>query len=153
MQLALARIGSGLAKTTNDPTHNSLLADYYPVDVRPSVYSAHQASRNLGNFLGPLVAGIVGLYFTWRLPFFLFAIRILVRNILVLAHNIFVIIVVFALLVVWPGWIGFRPRRRLKIWRNSPARQGRSPGRSGDMSLTRMAAFCPWPARVLPART
>ena len=40
MQLGLARIGSGLAKTTNDPTHNSLLADYYPVDVRPSVYSA-----------------------------------------------------------------------------------------------------------------
>ena len=74
MQLGLARIGSGLAKTTNDPTHNSLLADYYPVDVRPSVYSAHQASLNLGNFLGPVIAGVIGLYFTWRLPFFLFAI-------------------------------------------------------------------------------
>src|SRR3954452_10050302 len=78
MQLGLARIGSGLAKTTNDPTHNSLLADYYSVDVRPSVYATHQAALNLANFLGPIIAGVPGLYFTWRLPFMLFAIPTMV---------------------------------------------------------------------------
>jgi lipopolysaccharide transport system permease protein len=51
-----------------------------------------------------------------RMPFFLFAIRILVRNILVLAHNIFVIIVVFALLVVWPGWVGLLALPALPLW-------------------------------------
>lgn len=39
-----------------------------------------------------------------RMPYFLFAIRILVRNMLVLAHNVVVIVVVFALFAVWPGW-------------------------------------------------
>src|SRR3954471_21791323 len=49
LQLGLARVGSGLAKTTNAPTHNSLLADYYSVDVRPSVYATHQAALNMEN--------------------------------------------------------------------------------------------------------
>jgi len=39
-----------------------------------------------------------------RMPFFLFSLRIVIRNVLVLAHNILVIIVVFALLSTWPGW-------------------------------------------------
>src|SRR3954471_2117750 len=82
MQLGLARIGSGLAKTTNDPTHNSLLADYYSVDVRPSVYSAHQSAVNVGNFLGPVIAGVTALYFSWRLPFMVFAIPTMVFVIL-----------------------------------------------------------------------
>ncbi len=51
-----------------------------------------------------------------RMPFFLFAIRILVRNILVLAHNIFVIVVVFAVLVVWPGWTALMALPALPLW-------------------------------------
>jgi len=39
-----------------------------------------------------------------RMPFFLFAIRILVRNILVLAHNVVVIAVVYVVFRLWPGW-------------------------------------------------
>lgn len=39
-----------------------------------------------------------------RMPFFLFALRVLIRNLLVLAHNIVVIVVVFAVFQVWPGW-------------------------------------------------
>jgi lipopolysaccharide transport system permease protein len=38
-----------------------------------------------------------------RMPFFVFAIRVVVRNLIVLAHNIVVIIVVFAVLDTWPG--------------------------------------------------
>ena len=39
-----------------------------------------------------------------RMPYFLFAIRILVRNMLVLAHNVLVIVVVYVVFSVWPGW-------------------------------------------------
>ena len=73
LQLGLARVGSGLGKATNDPTHNSLLADFYPVDVRPTVYAGHQAARNFGQFLGPLLGGLLAFYFTWRAPFLVFA--------------------------------------------------------------------------------
>ncbi len=39
-----------------------------------------------------------------RMPFFVFAIRIVMRNLLALAHNILVIAVVFAVFLIWPGW-------------------------------------------------
>src|SRR5690606_18763003 len=35
VMLAVVRAGSGIGKAVVDPTHNSLLADYYPVGVRP----------------------------------------------------------------------------------------------------------------------
>lgn len=39
-----------------------------------------------------------------RMPFFVFAIRTVIRNLLVLAHNLVVIVAVFILLSWWPGW-------------------------------------------------
>jgi lipopolysaccharide transport system permease protein len=51
-----------------------------------------------------------------RMPFFLFAMRILVRNVLVLAHNIVVIVVVFALLRMWPGALGLLALAALPVW-------------------------------------
>jgi lipopolysaccharide transport system permease protein len=39
-----------------------------------------------------------------RMPFFLFAARILIRNMLVFAHNIIVIVVVYVVFDVWPAW-------------------------------------------------
>jgi len=36
--LAIARSGAGIGKAVLDPTHNSLLADYYDIDVRPRVF-------------------------------------------------------------------------------------------------------------------
>src|SRR5271154_1518051 len=38
-----------------------------------------------------------------RMPFFLFSLRILVRNVLVLGHNICVIVVVYLAMRLWPG--------------------------------------------------
>ena len=75
--LGVARAGSSIAKIVNDPTHNSLLPDYYDVDARVKVFSAHRAANNFGRFVAPLVAGgllvsILGL--SWRVPFFVFAI-------------------------------------------------------------------------------
>jgi lipopolysaccharide transport system permease protein len=39
-----------------------------------------------------------------RMPMFVFSLRVVVRNLLVLAHNIIVIVVVFVTFRIWPGW-------------------------------------------------
>ncbi|MBV6507580.1 MAG: Vitamin B12 import ATP-binding protein BtuD [Acidimicrobiales bacterium] len=73
--LIVVRTGSSLGRAVNDPVHNSLLADYYAVDVRPKVYSFHRAANALGQFVGPITAGaIVRATGDWRLPFFIFVI-------------------------------------------------------------------------------
>src|SRR5579871_1422643 len=46
--LGLTRAGSGIGQAVVDPTHNSLLADYYSTDVRPRVYSLHRSANGLG---------------------------------------------------------------------------------------------------------
>ena len=51
-----------------------------------------------------------------RMPFFLFAARLLIRNVLVLAHNILVIVVVYAAFKVWPGWHGLLAVPGLLLW-------------------------------------
>ena len=50
------------------------------------------------------------------MPFFLFGLRILVRNVLVLAHNIFVIVVVFLALRIWPGATALLAIPALPVW-------------------------------------
>jgi branched-chain amino acid transport system ATP-binding protein len=71
--LAIARSGSGIGKAVVDPTHNSLIADFYDIESRPSVYSFHRAANAVGACVGPLVAGVVGYRYGWRWPFILFA--------------------------------------------------------------------------------
>ncbi len=51
-----------------------------------------------------------------RMPFFLFAIRILVRNVLVLGHNICVIVVVFIIFRMWPGADALLAVPALPLW-------------------------------------
>jgi lipopolysaccharide transport system permease protein len=51
-----------------------------------------------------------------RMPFFLFATRVLIRNSLVLGHNILVIAVVFVVFEVWPGWPGLMVLAGLLLW-------------------------------------
>ncbi len=74
IMLAIVRTGSGIGRATVDPTHNSLLADYYPPEVRPRVYSFHRAANAVGACIGPLAAGLIAAEFGWRLPFIVFAI-------------------------------------------------------------------------------
>jgi ABC-type branched-subunit amino acid transport system ATPase component/MFS family permease len=76
--LYVMRIGSGLGKAVVDPTHNSLLADYYPPGLRPRVFSFHRAANAVGAFVGPLTAGIIAFYTSWRVPFFIFAVPTLI---------------------------------------------------------------------------
>jgi lipopolysaccharide transport system permease protein len=51
-----------------------------------------------------------------RLPFFVHSMRSLVRNAFVLAHNVLVIIVVFAFYRVWPGWHALLALPGLVVW-------------------------------------
>jgi MFS family permease len=72
--LLIARLGSGLGKAVNDPTHNSLLADWYPPDTRARVYYLHKMANTVGQIVGPVSAGVLATLFTWRTPFVLFAV-------------------------------------------------------------------------------
>jgi lipopolysaccharide transport system permease protein len=51
-----------------------------------------------------------------RMPFFVFSIRTVIRNILVLAHNIVVVVIVFAIFRLWPGWNGLYLIPALAVW-------------------------------------
>jgi lipopolysaccharide transport system permease protein len=51
-----------------------------------------------------------------RMPFFVFSIRTLIRNVVVLGHNILVVVVVFAVFSIWPGWDGLLALPGLLIW-------------------------------------
>ncbi len=72
--LGIARTGAGLGRAVNDPVHNSLIADYYDIPVRPRVYSVHRYANALGQFLGPFSAGLLAFYIGWRAPFIIFSV-------------------------------------------------------------------------------
>jgi branched-chain amino acid transport system ATP-binding protein len=72
--LAVARSGSAIGKAVNDPTHNSLIADWFAPKDRPRAYAFHRAANAVGATLGPLLAGFTAYYWGWRTPFLLFAV-------------------------------------------------------------------------------
>ena len=82
--LGAARAGAGLGRAVNDPTHNSLLADYYDIPARPRIYAVHRYANALGQFLGPLVGGLVAFALGWRAPFVVFAVVTIVLVLLAL---------------------------------------------------------------------
>jgi ABC-type branched-subunit amino acid transport system ATPase component/MFS family permease len=70
--LALARAGAGMGRSVVTPTHFSLLADYYPGSIRPKIYGVHRSANSVGQFVGPLVAGLLAYWLGWRAPFLVF---------------------------------------------------------------------------------
>jgi branched-chain amino acid transport system ATP-binding protein len=82
--LTIARSGSSLGKAVIDPTHNSLIADYYPIETRTKVYSVHRAANAVGAFLGPLLAGLLAYSLGWRAPFLIFTIPTVIFAVLAL---------------------------------------------------------------------
>jgi branched-chain amino acid transport system ATP-binding protein len=70
--LGIARAGSGLGRAVNDPVHGSLISDYYDIPVRTRVFAVHRYANAAGQFLGPLIAGMMAYYLGWRAPFFVF---------------------------------------------------------------------------------
>lgn len=72
VMLCIVRMGAGVGQATVDPTHNSLLSDYFSVDRRSAVFSFHRGANALGLMVGPLAAGALAQAFGWRAPFFVF---------------------------------------------------------------------------------
>jgi branched-chain amino acid transport system ATP-binding protein len=72
LMLVIARTGTGMGRAVVEPTHNSLLADYYPLEVRPDVYGFHRMANAIGQCIGPLLGGILAAVFGWRAPFIVF---------------------------------------------------------------------------------
>ena len=82
--LTIARSGSSIGKAVIDPTHNSLIADYYPINSRSRVFSTHRAANAVGSFVGPLAAGLMAYPFGWRAPFLVFMIPTLIFAVIAL---------------------------------------------------------------------
>ena len=76
--LIIVRSGSGIGRAVVDPTHNSLLADWYEPNNRPRVFSLHRAANAVGSLVGPISAGLLAFAFGWRTPFFIFAVPTLI---------------------------------------------------------------------------
>ncbi|MGZ4683301.1 MAG: MFS transporter, partial [Acidimicrobiales bacterium] len=72
--LVIVRSGSGIGQATVGPTHNGLLADWFPIGNRPRVFSFHRAANAVGAFVGPITAGALAAWLSWRAPFIVFAI-------------------------------------------------------------------------------
>lgn len=72
--LVCMRSGSAIGQAVVFPTHNSLLADYFPIAARPRVYSIHRAANSIGSILGLLVGAALATAFSWRVPFLVFAV-------------------------------------------------------------------------------
>ena len=56
----VARIGTGMGKASVEPVGRSLLADLYPPHGWNRIFAVHAAANPLGNVIGPLLAGAVG---------------------------------------------------------------------------------------------
>ena len=76
--LVLAQSGTGIGQATVGPTHNSLIADWFPIASRPRVYSFYFGSNAVGAFLGPILAGGLAAWLGWRAPFIALSIPVAV---------------------------------------------------------------------------
>jgi len=77
----------------------------------------------LWGFIGGMVnegtvcfTGSENLIRSMRVPFTLFAVRTLTRNILVLLHNVVVVVGVFLVFRVWPGAVAFKALPAAGLW-------------------------------------
>ena len=71
-------VGVSMGQAVIFPTHNSLLADYYPVPARPRIYSAHRSGISIGAIVGVLLGAGLASVWSWRAPFFFFAVPIVI---------------------------------------------------------------------------
>ncbi|HEY8546652.1 MAG TPA: MFS transporter [Acidimicrobiales bacterium] len=64
---------SNIGKAFIEPSHASLITDYYDIGLRPRVFSFHRSGNAVGALIGGVGSGYVAEAFGWRAPFLLFA--------------------------------------------------------------------------------
>ena len=74
LMLVGMRIGAGTGRAVVEPSHNSLLSDWYPPQARVKVFSVHRQANSVGQIIGPIAAGTLAYFFGWRVPFIVFAV-------------------------------------------------------------------------------
>jgi branched-chain amino acid transport system ATP-binding protein len=74
VMLVIVRMGTSTGQGVVFPTHNSLLADYYPIEARSRVYASHQLGNAVGVVVGVLAGAGLATAFNWRVPFVVFAV-------------------------------------------------------------------------------
>jgi MFS family permease len=70
-QFLLVRAALGVGETVDNPASQSLIADYYPPDVRGRAFALQRATPFFGQALGLGVAGGVAAVLSWRWAFLL----------------------------------------------------------------------------------
>jgi ABC-type branched-subunit amino acid transport system ATPase component/predicted MFS family arabinose efflux permease len=77
-QLVVARMAIGIGKANEQPVHNSLLADAYPIEGRNRIFGIHRSAQPIGLLVGPLLAGgiaeLAGGGSGWRWAFVVLAV-------------------------------------------------------------------------------
>ena len=71
--LVVARIGSGIARTSNEVVHPSLLADYYTPAVLPTAIQVHRLAQPF-SYVAALLAGGIAAVAGWRWAFIVLAV-------------------------------------------------------------------------------
>ena len=82
VMLVAARIGAGSGRAVVQPTHNSLLSDWYRPAARVKVFAVHRLANSVGQIVGPAAGGLIAYFLGWRWPFYLFAVPTLVFAVL-----------------------------------------------------------------------
>jgi ABC-type branched-subunit amino acid transport system ATPase component/predicted MFS family arabinose efflux permease len=72
--LVIARSGTAIGRLVVDPTHNSLISDYYEPEHRTKVFGFHRAANPLGQVVGYAAGGLIAGALGWRAPFLIFPI-------------------------------------------------------------------------------
>jgi ABC-type branched-subunit amino acid transport system ATPase component len=70
--LVIARMGSGLGRTINDPVHASLLTDYYAPEVLPKVFQFHRSANPISRVTAVLIGAGAG-FLGWQAMFLVLA--------------------------------------------------------------------------------
>src|SRR6202041_3070565 len=80
--LVLMQSGAGIGQATVGPTHNPLIADWYPINSRPRVYSFYFGSNAVGAFVGPILFGLLAAWLGWRAPFIVLSVPVVILVVL-----------------------------------------------------------------------
>ncbi len=76
VMLVIVRCGTAIGQAVVFPTHNSLIADFFPIEARPRAYATHRLGDVLGQLFGVLAGAGLATAFGWRVPFIVFGVPV-----------------------------------------------------------------------------